>query len=190
MNSYILSSLKDTLKHWYIPLIVGIVFILTSIAVFSTPLNALLTMAIFMSISFIIGGIFEIIFAITNHKAMDNWGWTLAFGIFTLIAGIVLVTNPGLSILTLSLYVGFAILFRSIASISFAIDIKRYANSHWKGLLALGIVGVILSIILLLRPIYAGLSAVYLMGFGFLFSGIFSVYWAFQLRKIYRMSKK
>lgn len=190
MNSYFLSSLKNAIKHWYIPLIVGILFIITSFVVFSTPLSSLLTLAIIMSVSFIVSGIFEVVFALSNRRSMENWGWSLVFGLLTLIVGFMLVTNPALSILTLSLYVGFILLSRSIGSISFAIDIKRHGIGSWVGLLIFGILGTIVSIILLMRPIYAGISAVYLIGFSFLFGGIFSIFWSIQLRKIHRKAKK
>lgn len=190
MNSYFLSSLKNAIKHWYIPLIVGLLFILTSIIVFSTPLSSLLTLAIIMSISFLVSGLFEVVFSISNRKSMENWGWSLVFGLLTLIVGFMLLTNPALSVLTLSLYVGFILLSRSIGSISFAIDIKRHGIGSWGGLMFFGILGAILSVILLLRPIYAGISAVYLIAFSFLSGGIFSIFWAFQLRKIHRRAKK
>lgn len=190
MNSYFLSSLKNAIKHWYIPLIVGILFILTSIIVFSTPLSSLLTLAILMSIAFLVSGLFEVIFSISNRKSMENWGWSLAFGLLTIIVGFMLLTHPDLSILTLSLYVGFVLLSRSIGSISFALDIKRHGIGSWGGLMFFGVVGTILSIILLLRPIYAGISAVYFIAFSFLATGVFSIFWAFQLRKIHRRAKK
>lgn len=189
MSTNFLSSLRNAVKNWYIPLIVGILFIITSIIVFSTPLQSLLTLAMFMSVAFIVGGIFEVIFAISNHKSMDNWGWSLVFGLLTLIVGLMLYANPGLSILTLSIYVGFILLSRSIGSISFAIDIKRHSIGHWVGLLIFGILGTIVSIILLLNPIYAGISAIYLIGFSFLFGGIFSVFWSIQLRKLHKRAK-
>lgn len=53
----------------------------------------------------------------------------------------------------LAFYIGFVILFRSVAAISFAIDMKGYGSKSWGGLLALGIVGAIVSFILLIFPI-------------------------------------
>lgn len=190
MNSYFLSSLKNAVKHWYIPLIVGVLFILTSIIVFSTPLSSLLTLAVLMSIAFLVSGIFEVIFSISNRRSLENWGWSLAFGLLTLIVGFMLLTHPNLSVLTLSLYVGFVLLSRSIGSISFALDIKRHGIGSWGGLMFLGVIGTILSIILLLRPVYAGISVVYFIAFNFLLTGVFSIFWAFQLRRLHRRAKK
>ena len=87
----------------------------------------------------------EIIFSIANRYHMDNWGWSLAFGIITFIIGISLIAHPALSIRVLAFYIGFIILFRSVSAISFAMDVKRYGNKNWSGLLALGVLGGIVS---------------------------------------------
>ncbi|HSH50470.1 MAG TPA: DUF308 domain-containing protein, partial [Bacteroidales bacterium] len=136
------------------------------------------------------GGLSEIIFSFSNRKQLDNWGWSLAFGIITFIVGVLLVINPALSMLTLAFYIGFIFLFRSVAAISFAVDIKKYGNKNWGGLLVLGILGVIFSFILIWNPIFAGLSAVILIGLSFFFAGLFSIYLSLQLRKLNKSSKK
>src|SRR5690625_7910193 len=102
MNSYFLSSLKNAIKHWYIPLIVGILFILTSIIGFSTPLSSLLTLAILMSIALLVSGGFEVIFSSSKRKSMEDWGCSLAFGLLTISVGFMSLTHADLSILTLS----------------------------------------------------------------------------------------
>lgn len=92
--------------------------------------------------------------------------------------------------ITLAFYIGFVFLFRSVAAISFALDVKKYGNKNWGGLLAFGILGVIFSFILIWNPLFAGLSAVILVGLTFLFAGVFSIFLAIQLRKLYQSSKK
>lgn len=190
MDLLFLKSIRNAIKHWYIPLLVGIFFIIVSIVVFSSPLGSLLALAILFSLSFLFGGISEIIFSIANRDQLQNWGWSLAFGIITFIVGLLLVLNPALSVTTLAFYVGFVILFRSIAPISFALDVKRYGSRSWGGLMALGILGTIFSFILLWNPAFAGMTVVVLIALSFLFSGLFSIYFSFQLRKLHRHSKK
>lgn len=190
MELQFLNSIKDSIKHWYLPLLVGIFFIVVSIVSFTSPVGSLVTLAILFSLSFLFGGLSEIVFSIVNRKQLNNWGWSLVFGIFTFIVGLLLIVNPALSILSLSLYVGFILLFRSIAAISFAIDIKRYGSSSWGGLLVLGILGIIFSFLLIWNPGIAGLSVVVLVALSFLFAGLFSIYFSLQLRKLHKKYKK
>lgn len=190
MENLFLKSIKSAIKHWYIPVLVGLLFIIVSVVAFTSPVGSFLTLAILFSLSFLFGGISEVIFSIANRHHLENWGWSLAFGIVTLVVGILLVINPALSMNTLAFYIGFVILFRSISSISFALDVKRYGSKNWGGLLILGILGTIFSFILLWNPVFAGMSIVILVALNFLFGGVFSVYLGLQLRKLHKHSKE
>ncbi|MDX1364966.1 MAG: DUF308 domain-containing protein [Arenibacter latericius] len=189
METMFLKSIKKAIKNWYIPLLVGIFFIIVSIVAFTAPLSSLLTLAILFAMSFLFGGVSEIIFSIVNKDQLENWGWTLGFGIITFIVGILLLINPALSVSTIAFYIGFIILFRSIAAISLAMDIKRYGSKNWGALLALGILGAIFSFILLWNPLFVGMSVVVLVSLSFLFAGLFSIYFSLQLRKLHKHTK-
>lgn len=189
MNFHFLNSFKKSVKHWYIPLLVGILFIVVSIVAFTSPITSLLALSIFFALSFLFSGISEIVFSISNRNRLNNWGWSLAFGIITFIIGLSLVSHPELSLAVLAFYVGFLLLFRSISSISFALDIKKYGGKNWGFLLIFGILGAIASFFLIWNPAFAGLSIVVFVALSFLFTGIFSILLSFQLRKLHKSSK-
>lgn len=189
MKSFFLKSIQDTIKYWYIPLIVGLFFVIVSIVAFTSPQSSLLALSILFALSFLFGGLSEIVFSIVNRNRMQNWGWSLAFGIITLVVGISLTVHPALSLNVLAFYIGFLFLFRSVAAFSFALDVKRYGSKNWGGLLALGIIGAIFSFILILNPVFAGMSIVVLVSLSFLFTGLFSIYLSFQLRKLHKSTK-
>lgn len=90
----------------------------------------------------------------------------------------------------LALYVGFVILFRSISTVSFALDVKRYGSPNWGWLLALGILGALFAIILIWNPVLAGMTIVFWTGLAFLLSGIFSIFFSMQVRKLHKHSEK
>lgn len=184
------NSIRKAIKHWYLPLLVGLFFIVISIVVFTSPMTSFVALALLFSISFLLGGIAEIIFALTNRDQLRNWGWTLGFGILTTLVGILLILNTELSMSVLAFYIGFLVLFRSIAAISFAVDVKRYGGTQWGSLMVFGILGAIFAFILLWNPVFAGLSIVVFAGLSIFFSGLFNIYFALQLRKIHRYAKK
>ena len=179
-----LKTVRNTINYWYLPLVSGIIFIAVGIYVFTTPTESYLALSIIFSWSFLIVGIFESYFAIANREEMDNWGWTLALGLFILIIGIILIMNRELSMVTLPLYVGFLILFRSLAAISLSFELKNYYVMDWGNLLAMGILGTIISFILIWNPLFAGLSIVVWTGLGFIITGFYSIFFSFKLKKI------
>lgn len=190
MQTLFLKSLKDAVKHWYIPLFVGLFFVVVSIAVFASPASSLLALAILFSLSFLFGGLSEIVFSVVNRDQLENWGWSLAFGLITFIAGILLLLNPLLSVTTLAFFIGFVILFRSIAAISFAMDIKKYGSRNWGWLLGFGLLGAVFAFILIWNPFFAGISVVVFIALNFLFAGLFSIVFSFQLRKLHKSFKE
>lgn len=190
METLFFRTLKNTVKHWYIPLLVGIFFVIVSVVAFTRPAGSLLAISLLFAWSFLFGGLSEIVFSVANKDRLDNWGWSMAFGIITFVVGILLMVNPALSMTALAFYIGFVILFRSIATIGFALDIKKYGSKNWSGLLILGIIGTIVSFILLWNPLFAGMSVVVLVALSFLFAGLFSILLALQLRTLHKSSKK
>ncbi|WP_163516867.1 HdeD family acid-resistance protein [Gelidibacter japonicus] len=190
MEPTFLKSIKSAIKHWYIPLLVGIFFIIVSVVAFTSPGSSLLTLSLLFALSFLFGGISETVFSIVNRHQLENWGWSLAFGILTFIVGISLMSHPALSISVMAFYIGFIILFRSVSAIGFAMDVKRYGDKNWGVLLVLGILGTIFSFILIWNPVFAGMSMVVLIALSFMFAGLFSIALAFQLKRLHKSSKK
>lgn len=190
METSFLKAIKNTIKHWYIPLFVGVFFVVISIVVFSSPEGSLRALSLLFALSFLISGVSESVFSFINKDRLDNWGWSLAFGIITSIVGVLLLLKPNLSLSALAFYIGFVILFRSISTIGFALDVKKYGSKQWSGLLILGIIGTIVSFILIWNPLFAGLSIVVLVALNFLFAGLFSIFLSLQFRKLHKSSKK
>lgn len=178
------SSIERRLRHWYLLLITGVIFTILSIWVFFTPIASFLALAWVISIGFVIGGISEIAYSISNRKQLRNWGWYLAGGIITLILGLHLSLRPGLTALILCYYIAFWLLFRSILEITNSFELKRYRVENWGWVLAFGILGAIISLILLWNPVITSVAVIYWLGIGLLIFGLLQIVLAFGLRKI------
>ena len=186
-----LKTVRNSVKNWYILLIVGLIFLAGGIYSFVSPEGSFLALALFFGYSFLISGIIEIVFSITNRKELENWGWTLIFGFITFLVGLLLLARPEITMLTLSLSLGFLVLFRSIGAISFALDLKDYDdNSGWGTLLGLGILGVLFSFLLLWNPSFAGLTIAIWIGLTLTAAGLFSIYLSLKLRKLKGASRR
>jgi len=184
-----IESIKDTIKHWYLPLILGILFIIVGIWAIITPAATYLSLAILFSVTFFVIGVLEIIFSISHRKQLDGWGWSLASGILSSIIGVLLMIYPQISIITLPLFVGFVVLFHSSMAIAWSIELKKYKVSNWGWLLFAGILGVIFSFILLMNPLFAGLTVAVLTGIALITIGIFHIHFSIELKKLKKTFK-
>ncbi|MBI1933869.1 MAG: DUF308 domain-containing protein [Ignavibacteriales bacterium] len=183
-NSFF-KTINNSIKHWYMPLIVGIIFILIGLYTFSSPLESYVALSILFSISFLISGFSEIIFSISNKDKIDSWGWSLTFGIITFVLGNMLILNPAISLTTLPFYVGFLVMFRSISSISFSLELKNFGIKNWKFLMLFAVLGLLFSFILIWNPLFAGITIVVWTGLAFIATGIFSVLISFRLKRLH-----
>lgn len=189
MNKLTIKRITSPVRHWYVPLIIGLIFIALAVYVIYKPESSFVTLATIFSLSFLISGVFEMLFAWSNKDEMENWQVILIFGVIHAVIGLLLITHPGLSVLALALYIGFAILFRSIMAVITALDLKRHGAS-WQPTLIFGILGVIVSFILIRNPDIAGLTVVFWTSLACFVIGIVSVILALKLRKVHEVVQK
>ena len=186
MKNLFFKQIKQSIKHWYLHLIIGLIFIFAGIWAFTYPVQSYVALTIVFSISFLISGIMEIIFATANRNVMENWGWTLALGIFTALIGVMLLANPVISAVTLPLYVGFMLMLHSFWAIGTAFDMKDYGVQGWGFSLFLGILGVLFAFLLIWRPAIGGMTLVIWTGLALIASGVFNLFLSNKMRKIHR----
>ncbi|MEO2071140.1 MAG: DUF308 domain-containing protein [Zunongwangia sp.] len=179
------TTLYNLTKHWYIPLIIGLLFVGVGIWVFRTPAESYLTLTLLFSISFLVSGIFEIFYSVTNRKNLYGWVWNLVGGIANAIIGILLLSKPEVSLIVFPIYIGLWLLFRSILAVGTSLGLGLGSGY----LLVLGILGILFSFVLLWNPLFAGLTVVYWTGFGLLVFGIYNIIFSFQARKIKKHSE-
>jgi len=189
MYNEAIKSVKDTIKHWYLPLILGILFIIVGVWAIITPASTYLSLAILFSVTFFVAGILEIIYSISYRKQLDGWGWSLASGILNFIVGLLLIVYPQISIITLPLFVGFVVLYHSIMAIAWSIELKNYKVSDWGWLLFTGILGAIFSFILMWNPFFAGLTVAVFTGMALITIGIFHIHFSIELKKLKKTFK-
>lgn len=176
-------SYSKPYKYWFLPIITGIIFIISGIYIFRTPLSSYLALTMLFAAIFFISGIFEIINAISNRH-FQNWGWALVGGIIDLLFGIILMASPMLTATFLPIYVGFIIMFRSITGIGHAIALKEMNISAWTTPLIFGILGILLSLLMIFNPYIGGLTIVYYTAFSIIMFGVLQIILGITLKKL------
>ncbi|MDD3738790.1 MAG: DUF308 domain-containing protein [Lentimicrobiaceae bacterium] len=185
---YLFKKTEKAIKRWYLLLIVGIVFVILGIWTIATPLSAYTALSIVFALGFIVGGITEIGFVLGNKYY--NWGWALALGILSIIVGVLLLLNPAVSMLTLSFYVGFTLLFRSVSGMVSAYEMKQYGILDWGTLMLIAVLGLIFSFILLCNPVFTSINVVVWTALAFIVLGAYTIYYSFKLRKLNKMMRE
>lgn len=185
----VIEDVKRAIKNWWLSLILGILSIGVGVWMLFTPDSSLIALTYLFVTLFLAGGIFEIIFALSNTK-IRGWGWSLAGGIFDLIFGLILLILPRPIVSIMLIYVvGFWILFRAISSIGMSIELQRMGVRGWGWELAFGILSVLFSFLFLISPAFGGLFVIAFASVAFITYGIFRIYISFEIKRLHKYIK-
>ena len=184
MNNETFKSAKDFIKHWYIVLIIGIIFIVIGMWVIPTPEVSFVSLSILFGITFLITGILEIISSIDFRNKFDGWEQSLAIGIFDVIIGLIIPIQSDISIVVLQLMVGFVILYRSIMAGNWLIRMSDYNLPGRSWLLFISIISVALSILILTKPAFVEMTISLLTGLALISIGIFYICFSLAIKKL------
>jgi len=187
MNTISINPSK-AIRFWHIPLITGLLFLILSCVIFFNPASSLETFIIIFSLGFTFTGISEIIFSLINRHLLKNWMSHLTLGVVTAIAGALSFLNPAVTLNMIVYIVAFVILFRSIFKIVFALNIKNQGSANWPFMLLLGVLGILLSFVLLYKTFFAIASIAFLIALTLLLTGLFSIYFSLQLRMLHKLT--
>ena len=180
----VISKIKGSVKNWWVFLIVGILLILGSIWIFRTPIGSFINLAMIFSAMILVYGVFSVLFAFTNKDDIDNWGLYLVGGIMDILVGLILLSYPGITIVVLSLFIGFWLLFRGFNTISTALKLKKEGANDWGWILLFGVLVTIFAFISIVNPLIGASYLIFTLSFSILLLGVANIFLSLQLRKL------
>ena len=104
-------ELRAIVKHWWAPLLSGIISILFGVAAFYYYPGLSLTFAVIWTAMWLFtAGIIGIYISVQERNLGVSWGWTLVWSLIALVGGLFAVMRPGITLFgLLSLIAGFGI---------------------------------------------------------------------------------
>jgi uncharacterized membrane protein HdeD (DUF308 family) len=104
-------DLRAVYHHWWIPLVSGLVSVAFGVAaLYYYPALSLAFAIVWVTWWFFLTGGLAIYTAIVERRAGVSWGWTLAFGILSIVAGVFALMMPPITLAAImGLIAGFAI---------------------------------------------------------------------------------
>ena len=179
-----ISAITGTIKNWWVFLIIGILLLIGSYYMFSTPVESFVGLAGLFSALILVSGLFRIFFALTNKDDIENFGLYLAGGVLDVIVGFLLLKYPGITIVLFSLFIGFWLLFRGFNVISISFQVKKLEDSNWFWILLFGILVVIFAFMAIIKPLIGASYLVITLALAIMFAGIANIFLALRLRKV------
>ena len=170
-------------KHWWSPLILGILVLALGIVILIFPQASYLTMTLLFGIVIALSGIMYI--GLSFSKEVKGRGWLIVSGIVEIFLGIFLALSPAISALVIPIVLGFWLLFKGITLIGMGYSLSSIKGSGWGWTIFSAILLILCGAIILLQPVFYGIEAVILWsGVSFIIGGCILMNYAFKLKDL------
>ena len=151
----------------------GVLLLLAGVLALMMPAVAALATALFLAWLLMLGGIFEIAYAVQTRTS-PGFGWKLASGVLTLLLGLAIGVVPLAGVASLALLVGGFLLAGGVARIVLALRLKPLRGWGW--VLFDGALSIVLAVLVMLGWPQTSLAIIGLMtGFSLLFTGLWRI---------------
>jgi uncharacterized membrane protein HdeD (DUF308 family) len=176
--------LIETLKrHWWIPVIRGVVAVLFGIMAFVYPGLTVAVLVLLFGAWILVDGVFRVVGAI-GHRASDKeWGFDLIIGIMGIIIGFLTFHAPRITALALIIYIAAWALMIGATEIALAIKLRREIKGEWF-LILMGLLSIVFAVMLLWNPLPGALALVWLIGSYAIVFGLLAIILGFRLRSL------
>ena len=95
-------DVRKVAPHWWVLLLTGLVSVAFGVtALYDYPVLSLTFAVVWTAWWLISAGVLAIYVAVQERKAEVPWGWTLTFGIIALVAGVLAMVYPGITLAAL-----------------------------------------------------------------------------------------
>lgn len=169
-------------KYWWVMLLRGVFAIVFGIIAIVWPGLTLLGL-IWLFGAYAIGdGAVEIWSGITNRGKHDRWWVEILIGLAGIVAGILVISWPGLSTVALMYLIAAWMLVMGVFQIVYAIRVrKEISNEVW--IILSGALSVVLGLYFFAFPGDGAISLVWLIGIYAVFFGVLLVIFSFRAKK-------
>ncbi len=107
--------------------LLGVLSLIIGLYALRHVLITLLALALLLGIFWIVSGAIELFNALA-HSEVEHRGWLIFTGILSIVAGIVVLAYPGISLVTLAIVLSIWLLIYGVMEITIAFRIRRLAH--------------------------------------------------------------
>jgi len=162
-------TVARSMRHWWVFVLRGIVFIILGIYIFTSPASAYLALSFMLGLVIILAGISELLHAYQD-KDSANRGWHLFVGMVDLLIGLILLSHLAASMDVLRVVMGVYFLFRGISIFNFRGFARKPA---W--ILAGAVIVLLFGILVIANPAFGSATIIIWTASAFIVTGILNV---------------
>lgn len=181
----------EPVRHWWMYLIIGILALVLGIFMLGSPAITYELLTLLLGVALILFGVIQLVVAMLSKNFFVSRAAAIIGAVLDIVLGVLLAANPGIAAITLPLILGMWMMYKSFMLISYAGDLKGFKVKGYGFTMFCGIVLLILSVMILLRPISIGMMTIAIyIALSFIIYGLSEIVSSFRLKSIHHMLKE
>jgi len=177
------ASKKSKFTYWWVPMLFGVIFIVTGVWIFKAPAESFATITKVIGVLILVSGTTELFFSINKRRTIPGWGYQLAGAVVDLVIGLILIINPAILLRIITLFVAIWLIVGSIMVIMRAAEARQVKRSYWQWELISGVCLLLLAILLLWHPMILGFTIAIWTAAAFIILGVFRIVMTIRLKR-------
>lgn len=178
------SELQELAKTaWWLVLLRAVLLVVWGVITLSSPGIAAFALAIVFGVYAIMDGVTAVGLGIRSRKTERSWGWVVAQGVISVIAGIIAIALPATALAALLWVVAFWAVVLGVAGIIEGFRSRR-SDDRWGWTIAKGALDVLFGVVLLAAPAASILALLWLVGIFAVAGGVVLAVLAFRIRSL------
>lgn len=184
--NHLTTKASRAIKSWWLLLIAGILGIAAGIAAFCYPMDSYVALSIIIGVVLLVMGVVELAVALTSRNLFLTRGYNIAGGILDILLGIMLCSMPGITMVTLPIFLGVCLIYHSFMIIGFGSDLAAFNVPGRSWCTLGGVLMLIVSIFMVLKPFDFGASVIVaLLGCALIVFGAVMIAMSIKLHKLH-----
>ncbi|HVW95169.1 MAG TPA: DUF308 domain-containing protein [Mucilaginibacter sp.] len=171
-------TVDRSLRHWWVFVLRGIIFVLLGIYIFSSPVSAYLALSFMFGLVILLAGVSELLHSYQD-KGSASRGWHLFVGLVDLILGLILVSHLAASMDVMRIIVGIYFLFRGLSVFNFRALAR---GSVWVVLGAF--VVLVFAMLVLFNPTFGTVTIIVWTSSAFIVTGILNIMLGIRMKPV------
>ena len=176
-------------RSWWSFLLRGIIAIAFGIILLAYTGATVKNLTIIVGLFAMIDGIVNVVLSIVLATRKERWGWTLAWGLFGLLLGAIIISHPGVAVEVVAILAGIWAVVVGIAVLALAFDMPPMSGRGAVGVL--GVLSIIIGIVILVYPFGSVYALSVLVAIYALIAGVFDLFLSFYVKRMqHKLSKE
>lgn len=174
--------------HWWSFLARGLIAIILGIILIAMPGITGTTVIVLVGLLVLLEGLVNVVLAITRGIKGYSWGWTLAWGLISILIGGLILSRPSTALTVVIILAGLWAIVVGIIMLAFSFDLPPDTGRGFVGIL--GFLSIVMGIIILAYPAGSAYAVAVLVGIYALIRGVYEIILAVMARALQRRIEK